>query len=157
MNPLLCVTVSAATMAELCRARDEAFASGGADLVEMRLDHTDRPDVAGALAGRKGPVILTCRAQWEGGRFGGSEEERRRILEQAVMAGAEYVDVEAAAEFASAVIASCRGRRIVVSRHQFDAPPRDLASSYRQLRGLGAQVAKLAVSVDRLSDMLPLF
>ena len=56
MNPLLCVTAAAPTMAELCRARDEAFANGGADLVEMRLDHTDRPDVAAALAGRKGPV-----------------------------------------------------------------------------------------------------
>ena len=49
----------------------------------MRLDHVDRPDVAAALAGRTGPVILTCRAAWEGGRFSGSEEERRRILEQA--------------------------------------------------------------------------
>ncbi len=128
-----------------------------ADLVEMRLDHTDRPDVAAALAGRAGPVILTCRAKWEGGRFGGSEDERRRILEEAVQAGAEYVDVEAAADFAPELIASRQGRGIVVSRHQFDAPPRDLASSYRQLRGLGAQVAKLAVAVDRLSDMLPLF
>ena len=45
----------------------------------------------------------------------------------------------------------------MVSRHQFDAPPRELASSYRHLRGLGAEVAKLAVAVDRLSDMLPLF
>ena len=56
-------------MAELCRARDEAFASLGADLVEMRLDHTDRPDIAAALAGRKGPVILTCRAESEGGKW----------------------------------------------------------------------------------------
>ncbi|MEO7276153.1 MAG: shikimate dehydrogenase [Vicinamibacterales bacterium] len=157
MTPLLCVTAAAATMPELCRARDDAFATGGADLVEMRLDHTDHPDVAAALAGRTGPVILTCRAPWEGGRFAGSEEERRRILEHAVQAGAEYVDVEAAAAFAPALIASCGGRGIVVSRHQFDAPPRDLASSYRDLRSRGAQVAKLAVAVDRLRDMLPLF
>src|SRR5204862_3759858 len=122
-----------------------------------RLDHADRPDVAAALAGRQGPVILTCRAAWEGGRFRGSEEERRRILEQAVLAGAEYVDVEAAAEFAPTLIASHQGRGIVASHHQFEAPPREIASLYRHLRGLGAEVAKLAVAVDRLSDMLPLF
>jgi len=156
MNPLLCVTAAAPTMAELCRARDDAFATGGADLVEMRLDHADRPDVAAALAGRKGPVILTCRAAWEGGRFSGSEEERRRILEQAMQAGAEYVDVEAAAGFAADLIAARRARGIVVSRHQFDAPPREVESAYRHLRGLGAEVAKLAVAVDRLTDMLPL-
>jgi len=157
MNPLLCVTAAAPTMAELCRARDEAFASLGADLVEMRLDHTDRPDIGAALAGRTGPVILTCRAEWEGGRFSGSEEERRRILEQGLQAGAEFVDVEAAADFAPEFIAACQGRRVVVSRHQFDVPPRELASSYRHLRSLGAEVAKLAVAVDRLGDMLPLF
>ena len=157
MDPLLCVTAAAPTMAELCRARDEAFATTGADLVEVRLDHADRPDVAAALSGRAGPVILTCRAAWEGGRFRGSEEERRRILEQAVQAGAEYVDVEAAAEFAPALITSRQGRGIVASRHQFEAPPREVASLYRHLRGLGAEVAKLAVAVDRLSDMLPLF
>ena len=73
-----------------------------------------------------------------------------------MQAGAEYVDVEAAADFAADLIAARRGRGIVVSRHQFDAPPRDVESAYRHLRGLGAEVAKLAVAVDRLSDMLPL-
>ena len=51
-------------------------------------------DVAGALGGRRHPVIVTCRPTWEGGRFDGSEEERRGLLVQAARLGAEFVDVE---------------------------------------------------------------
>ena len=99
MPPLLCVTVTAATTAELRRRRDETTA----DMVELRLDSVADLDVAGALAGRRRPVVVTCRPAWEGGGFTGSEEERRRILEQALEAGAEYVDVELAARFTDLV------------------------------------------------------
>src|SRR5438105_14849408 len=95
-KPLLCVTVTAATTAELRRRRDEV---ADADLVELRLDSVADPDVAGALAGRRRPVIVTCRPEWEGGWFTGSEEERRRILADALALGAEYVDIEWRARF----------------------------------------------------------
>ncbi|HEX4347377.1 MAG TPA: type I 3-dehydroquinate dehydratase, partial [Vicinamibacterales bacterium] len=90
MKPQICVTITAPSMAELRRRRDAVV---DADLVELRLDSVADPDVAGALEGRQTPVIVTCRPQWEGGRFGGSEEERRRILTDAHAQGAEYVDV----------------------------------------------------------------
>ncbi len=48
-KPLLCVTVTAATTAELRQKRD---AVADADLIELRLDTVSDPDVAGALAGR---------------------------------------------------------------------------------------------------------
>ena len=47
MRPLLCVTVTAPTTAELRRRRDAVPA---ADLIELRLDSVSDPDVAGALA-----------------------------------------------------------------------------------------------------------
>ena len=110
-KPLLCVTVTAPTTAEL-RARRDAVAD--ADLVELRLDSVSDPNVAGALAGRRRPVIVTCRPEWEGGGFKGSEEERRRILAEALALGAEYVDVEWRAHFDD-LIARTGGRRIVLS------------------------------------------
>ena len=94
-DPLLCATVAAPTMGEMRSARDAT----DADLIELRLDRVDHPDVAAALDGRRRPVIVTCRAQWEGGGFRGSEEERLRILEAALAGGAEYIDIEAAAGF----------------------------------------------------------
>jgi 3-dehydroquinate dehydratase/shikimate dehydrogenase len=141
-------------MAALRAARD---AVGEADLIELRLDKVDQPDVAAALEGRRRPVIVTCRAQWEGGDFRGSEEERRRILEAALAAGAEYVDVEAAAAFAPDLIRARDGRGIVVSRHDFEPPPRAIEGADRHRRSLGAEISKLAVAVDALSESLPFF
>src|SRR6266542_3849093 len=88
----LCATVGGATMADLRRARDAAAST--ADLVEVRLDSVSDPDPAGALQGRTGPVVVTCRPAWEGGGFRGSEEARIALLERAWALGAEYVDVE---------------------------------------------------------------
>src|SRR5687768_12145047 len=112
MKPQICAVVTGSTMDEIRAGRD---AVTGAGLVELRLDFADRPDAAAALQGRTLPVVVTCRAKWEGGNFEGSEEERRRVLEQAIDLGAEFVDVEAAASFAPALIDKTRGRGIVIS------------------------------------------
>src|SRR5262245_48214313 len=114
----LCVAVTGRTMQEI-RQRRDAAAAAGADLVEMRLDTVERPDAAGALEGRRCPVIVTCRASWEQGYFQGSEEERRRILEHALTLGAELVDVEVKAGFARALIAARNGRGIIASSHYY--------------------------------------
>ncbi len=87
-------------MAELRRRRDLIT---DADIVELRLDSVSDPDVAAALAGRRLPVIITCRPTWEGGGFRGSEQERRRLLEQALALGADFVDVEWRADFVELV------------------------------------------------------
>jgi 3-dehydroquinate dehydratase / shikimate dehydrogenase len=139
-------------MAALRDARDGVQ---GADLVELRLDTVSDPDVAGALAGRRLPVIVTCRAAWEGGAFKGSEDERRRLLAEALGQGAEYVDVEWRAGFDD-LIASTAGRRIVLSSHDFEKTPCDLADRARAMRATGADVIKIAAKANRLSDCLTL-
>jgi 3-dehydroquinate dehydratase/shikimate dehydrogenase len=154
MRPLLCITVTGRTMEELRRGRD---AAAGADVVELRLDGVERPDVNGALEGRRRPVIVTCRARWEGGTFDGSEEERGRILSEAVTGGAEFVDVEARAEFAPVIMRQRRGRGVVLSFHAFGAMPGDLASRFSAMRSTGAEVVKIAIEASRLTDLLPLF
>ncbi|OFV94342.1 MAG: shikimate dehydrogenase [Acidobacteria bacterium RIFCSPLOWO2_12_FULL_65_11] len=151
--PLLCVTVTAPTTAELRRKRDQAAAD--ADIVELRLDSVKDPDVAAALAGRRGPVIVTCRPTWEGGRFGGAEEERRRILGDAIALGAEYVDIEWRAEFGD-LLRQTGGRRIVLSFHDFDGVPNDLGERVQTMRASGAEVVKIAVKTRQLADCVPL-
>src|SRR5215831_18367305 len=106
MTAKLCVTVTAPTTAELCQRRDAVV---DADLVELRLDTVTDPSVAGALAGRRLPIVITCRAAWEGGQFKGSEEERRRILREALASDAEYVDIEWRANFTD-LLAQTAGR-----------------------------------------------
>jgi len=150
---LLCVTVTAPTTAELRRRRDEAAVE--ADLVELRLDSVADPDVAGALAGSRRPIIVTCRPKWEGGLFEGSEEERRRILTDALNLGADYVDVEWKARFDD-VIRLKAGRRIVLSSHDFDGVPQDLAARMQAMQSTGAEVIKIAVKANALSDCVTL-
>jgi shikimate dehydrogenase/3-dehydroquinate dehydratase type I len=150
-TPLLCVTVTADTTAGLRRARDEV---ADADLVELRLDSVRDPDVAGALAGRRTPVIVTCRPAWEGGAFAGSEEERRRILGEALALGAEYVDIEWRAGFDDLV--GRAGARLVLSAHDFDGIPADLSARVQAMRATGARIVKIAVKATRLSDCVAL-
>jgi 3-dehydroquinate dehydratase/shikimate dehydrogenase len=147
---LLCETVTGRSMAELVAARD----ASDADMVELRLDGVARPDVAQALAGRRTPVIITCRAGWEGGRFEGSEDERRAILRRALEGGAEYVDVEWRAGFTD--LFETFASRIVVSSHDFSGVPVDLEGQVRDMRQTGAAVVKVAVTASRLTDTLPL-
>jgi 3-dehydroquinate dehydratase/shikimate dehydrogenase len=152
MSPRLCVTVTAATTAELRTRRDEV---ADADLVELRLDSVVDPSVAGALAGRRRPVIVTCRPVWEGGRFAGSEEERRALLSEALALGAEYVDLEWRARFDD-LITGGGGRRIVLSSHDFDGVPADLPARVQAMRSTGAEVVKIAVKATRLADCITL-
>ncbi len=153
-QPRICVTVTGGTMDEIRRARD---AAEHADLVELRLDTVDRPEAAAALAGRRCPVVVTCRPEWEGGRFRGTEEERRRILLAASELGAEFVDVEAAAAFAPEIIAAREGRGVVLSSHLYAQAPDDLADRYQQMRATGAEIVKIAIEARSLTDTLALF
>lgn len=157
-SALLCETVTATTMADLVAARDAATA---ADMVELRLDGVEDVDVVRALQGRRMPAIVTCRPSWEGGRFQGAEDERAAILERAIEQGAEFVDVEwrALRERTAPALArllETHRRRVVVSAHDFEGVPVDLAARARAMRSTGAGVIKLAVAAARLSDTLPL-
>ena len=150
---LLCVTVSAPTLEELEEARIRA--ERDADLVELRLDGLRTIDVRAAIAGRARPVIVTCRPPWEGGRFDGSEEERRRILTAAVASDAEYVDLEWRAGFDD-LIRSRRGRGIVLSAHDLDGMPADLEARLRVMAATGAEVIKIAPAIQHLRELVGL-
>jgi 3-dehydroquinate dehydratase/shikimate dehydrogenase len=138
-------------MADLVRARDAATV---ADMVELRLDGVADIDVAQALAARPRPAVVTCRPKWEGGRFEGSEDERRRILHQALDLGAEFVDIEWRAEFGDLVARA--PERVVLSSHDFMGVPDDLAARARAMRTTGAKTIKIAVAVRRLTETLAL-
>lgn len=159
MSSLLCETVAGRSMAELLAGREAVAA---ADMVELRLDGVADVDVAGALRLRRLPAIVTCRPVWEGGEFDGSEEERRRLLVDALACGAEYVDIEWRAVCEDSGLGgfgdlvSAHPSRVVVSVHDFTGVPADIGAEARAMRATGAAVIKVAVTARRLSDTLPL-
>ena len=96
-KPLLCVTVTAPTTAELRRRRD---AVADADLIELRLDTVSDPGAPAALDGRRmsgdrhvPPGVGGREFNGHGGRAQARSWPTRSAL------GAEYVDVEWRARF----------------------------------------------------------
>jgi 3-dehydroquinate dehydratase/shikimate dehydrogenase len=146
----LCVTVIGRDSETIRRAR--VAAEVDADLVELRLDSMTVPDPAAALEGRRKPAIVTCRPLREGGLFDGPEEARLRILEHAQALGAEFVDVEWDVRLEPFIDAR-RGLGVIVSRHDFEGVPHDVPALLQRLRAAGGEVAKLAVTVERASDL----
>jgi 3-dehydroquinate dehydratase / shikimate dehydrogenase len=150
---LLCVSVADETVAGQVAARERVAPL--AALVEMRLDMASDPDPARALAGRSRPVLVTCRARAEGGRFRGTEEERLALLEAALDAGADLVDVEWSASGKDRLLARAPDR-VVVSLHDFGGVPADLEARVRAMVASPARFVKVAVATSSMGDLLRL-
>jgi 3-dehydroquinate dehydratase/shikimate dehydrogenase len=91
----------------------------------------------------------------EGGHFTGSEEERRRILEDASAIGAEFIDLEWDAGFDD-LIRARGGRGVVVSRHDFTGTPSGVGDLLASMHASGAEIVKIAATPHTLSDLIPL-
>jgi 3-dehydroquinate dehydratase/shikimate dehydrogenase len=151
MKTQIVETVTAGDMTSLRRSRDAVV---DADLVELRLDYVRDPDVAGALRDRKRPVVVTCRPTWEGGKFDGAEESRRRILDEAVALGAEFVDVERRAEWRPDLLGSMTA--LILSDHDFTGVPDDAGARVDAMRRERPRIVKIAAMAQSAADCLRL-
>jgi len=155
---LICVSVAARTVqAALVIAQAAAAA---ADVIEIRLDALDLPEVAPFFQGLSSPLLFTNRRAQEGGFFKGTEEERIAPLLAAIRAGAAYVDVELAADpiQRQQVIreAGKHEARVIVSWHNFDrTPPAEELHDVvmRQLES-GAALGKVVTMAHTPGDVL---
>ena len=149
---MICIPIPAKTneaaVTQLATVRD------GGHLAELRIDFIHDPDLPRLLAAADGPVIVTNRPTWEGGRFEGSEEARLALLNQAVDLGADYVDIELRA----AARLPRRGRtKRIVSYHNFEETPANLAAIHDELVKAGADIAKVTVMANDITDNLRIF
>ncbi|MCG8583182.1 MAG: shikimate dehydrogenase, partial [Pirellulales bacterium] len=124
----------------------------GAELVELRLDYI-RGDVnmKRLLADRPCPVIATCRREKDGGKFTGTETERKLILRTAVAEGCDYVDLE---EDVAAEIPRFGATKRIVSMHNFRQTPADLEKIHARLCDLDADIVKLSTLANHPHDNL---
>ena len=147
----LVATLADLTAAALPSARAEALRV--ADLMEFRLDRLPPLPLDDMLGEAAGPAVVTFRPEREGGVFNGPEAAREQRLREALALGAAFVDVEWDASFGDALIAEYPGR-VVLSRHDFDGMPMDLAGLVRSMAARRPAVTKLAVTPSRLADQL---
>ncbi len=121
-----------------------------ADLFELRIDLLSRPDIGRLIASTRKPFIATCRPVREGGRFEGREDERFDLLQQAVNAGARFVDLELDAWGPGRQRLHSRNRSLqwIVSHHMLDGPPGRVDALYATMRKTGAGILKFAYMAD---------
>ncbi len=122
-------------------------------LVEYRLDMMTAPDVALLASQTPVPAIFTCRPRAQGGHFSGSENERRQLLRQALATG-HVVDIEM--DTLAALAGDIRQpERVIGSWHDFQGMPQDWAGLEKDIRALGAGIAKLVGLASTNADALP--
>ncbi len=146
---MICAAVRAETAGQALADMEEARRAGAA-LCELRLDYMrEAADLPRIIGGRPLPVVVTVRPRWEGGLFGGTEEERLALLGDACRLGAEYVDFESRAAGSFDPGAS----RLVLSFHDFEGTPGGLESLASEMRARGPFAVKIACLARGAADL----
>lgn len=131
-------------------AEHQRLVAEGVQLVELRLDYIRREvNVGRLLRERPCPAIVTCRRESDGGQWRGSEEDRIRLLRTAIAEQAAYVDLEA--DIAASIPRFGSTKRIV-SLHDFEKTPDDLAAVHRELAALHADIVKICTMAHHPHD-----
>ena len=118
---------------------------------EIRLDLMQEFNLERIVTSSPCPLVITCRAQREGGSFSGHEDERLQILTQASELNCSYVDVE----WDSIHKFNNKGdtTKVIVSRHYFNTMPGNLWQQYAELRDQ-ADLVKLVGFANRVSEAI---
>ncbi|HPM23163.1 MAG TPA: shikimate dehydrogenase [Phycisphaerae bacterium] len=149
------IVSAAVPLADQVRAAQAA----GADVVELRVDRIgDVAAVEALLAqSRSVPLIITVRSAAEGGAWTGGEDERIALLERLALHKPDYIDVELAAWQRSAgardrIAGAQRGNQLIISHHDLQATPADLATVFDALAATPADVLKAAFTARDATD-----
>ncbi len=136
---------------------------GTLGMIELRCDGATPKQMLEGIDLARVPVIVTVRAKWEGGMPGAREktdEERIGMWEEAIEAGAEFVDVELVSweksgkiREAISELAAKSGTKLIVSNHCFGGRPADLEQRLERLRAVKeADVLKLVWKAESVVD-----
>jgi 3-dehydroquinate dehydratase type I len=152
----ICIPIVEKTVEKALETVEEA--SVLADLIELRVDHLKEPELAPFMKNRKRPFIITNRRKEEGGRYRGDEQERFRVLREAVALGAEYIDIEIRSKrsFIRDLIANKKRTKIILSFHDFHETPsqKKLQGLCDRMHQLGADVIKIVTFAKSWEDNL---
>ena len=150
-GPIACAVIGR-TRHKMMQAEIQEAAKQGAKLIELRLDYLAKaPDFKRLLEKRTCPMIATFRRQADGGRWSSSEEQRLMLLRQAIVAGFDYVDLEV--DIIDKIPRFGNVKRIV-SYHDIHEVPERLETLYEQMCEEDADIVKIVVTAQQLSDNL---
>jgi 3-dehydroquinate dehydratase/shikimate dehydrogenase len=148
---MICASLQVESLEQAREGMREAR-EAGADLCELRLDTLGDATPEALLADKPLPVMATCRPEWEGGKFEGTEADRVGLLEEACLHGADYVDLE----FRAFKDIRRRQAQLVLSYHDFNGVPQDLERIVSKMRMLEPFLLKVACLTRGGEDLVRL-
>jgi 3-dehydroquinate dehydratase / shikimate dehydrogenase len=154
---MICIPIVGASMPKALEQITSAEKIG--DIIELRLDLIDSPDLKVLLNAVSKPVIVTNRSKLDGGQFRGGDDERLQALRDALASGANYVDIEVSTprEFLQPFLEGHDSSRVILSYHDFSHTPEDLNPLYETMSALPNGVIKIVTYARDLSDNLKMF
>ncbi len=146
---MICVSVGRGRH-QMMIAEYNLLAEQGAELVELRLDYIRRPvNLKRILADKPCPVVATVRRPKDGGKWMRSEEDRITVIRTAIVSGVDYVDLEY--DIAASIPRYGKTQRII-SYHNFDETPKNLADIHKKLQKLDPDIIKIATTANNPID-----
>jgi len=160
----ICAVVTGKTIGEFFKNLEKI--QRVADLVELRVDYIDgfsTSDIDLIKSKTKKQAIFTCRKKEEGGFFTGSEKKRFEILEKAIGAGFDFIDIELSSVVSNPSLPPLvRGggrTSVILSFHDFAKTPTlsGLEGIKKQMKKYPADIMKFATFVRDDADSKVLF
>jgi len=157
---VICISIVPGTNEEALSLLGRALPA--ADLVELRIDRIEKPDLPMLLYAGKERLLVTNRRRDEGGFFASCENKRMALLHEAVALSARLVDIEArtgpaaVSDLLRAIRAKGRKTRLIVSHHDMGGTPtrRTLERRLKTCRMLGADIVKIVTLANTVEDNL---
>lgn len=149
---MICVSVTPAsrTLAQV----DLLNAARYGDMVELCIDSLIKePDFNELLETIDKPVLISCRRKKDGGHFEGSEEARKALLRQAIVAGPAYIELDL--DIANDIPRYGKTER-VISFTRLDHPEYDVESIFDQAASAKADIVKFSWPTPTIDDVWPL-
>jgi 3-dehydroquinate dehydratase/shikimate dehydrogenase len=126
----------------------------GADMVEVRLDKFEKDaNLTELVAARRKPLLFSCRRPQDGGEWAGADDERLMLLRAAVVAKADYVEVELDT---ADLIPPYPGCQRVVSYTNLNETPVDIDAIYGELLTKKPDVIKITCKARTPEEAWPL-
>lgn len=147
----VCVII-ARTRHKMVQIELEEAVNRGARFLELRLDFFAKAvDFNRLMPHKHCPWVATIRRHTDGGRWKGTEDERKMILRQAHVAGFDWVDLETDV---ADEIKRFRDVKRIVSYHNFAETPDELEGIYEQMTRQDADVLKIVTMAQHPRDCL---
>jgi 3-dehydroquinate dehydratase-1 len=131
-----------------------------ADIIEIRLDRLRKNSEWETLLETELPLILTNRAEREGGHFKGEDGARIKYLLQGIDEGVACIDIELSTlhPILSKVMAAAKIHRtsLLLTHHNFEETPpiATLMNIAEKMAGLGCDIAKIVTFARAPRDAL---